>query len=405
MIRGNAGLQESFATLQVPAPFQSTAEDHTATGSGLAKVYVIDGLLDLTLSLPLPQRFDLRRSAYECLKAYFQNHPEIRLHFLRRAIDGHRAGVDETANVLTVLLRSTADTTDPYRIWFAAMITLHLLFENPTAKTLALGVTEGDASTGEEVVTSVQNVAANLVRGLKRDVDPRVLVAYLVLLASWLFEDPDAVNALLGEGSLIQDLSQPSSPNEVVQGLCALLLGIAYEFSTKDSPIPRSTLHTILASRLGRDRYLEKLGRLRSNPLMRDFEVGPQKWDLSGGMLPEVFFDQTFVDFFKDNYGRFVRAIDRDPGIEVSVVTNGVQKGISRELVDSLRARIDEQDKRIQTIEFESIALRRQLELEQMEHKKTRDTCVNDIAKMRSTTDGHQRRHEEELAYVSFRLR
>ncbi len=72
--------------------------------------------------------------------------------FLRRAIDGHKLGADENANVLTTLLRSPteASSSDPYRYWFAAVIMLHLLYENPTAKAMAMAVTEGDESSGEE---------------------------------------------------------------------------------------------------------------------------------------------------------------------------------------------------------------------------------------------------------------
>lgn len=71
----------------------------------IPKVYVIDGLLDLTLSVSSLPAFDSRMAACECIKAYFFNHAAIRKHFLRRAIDGHASGADETANVLTTVLQ------------------------------------------------------------------------------------------------------------------------------------------------------------------------------------------------------------------------------------------------------------------------------------------------------------
>lgn len=403
MIRGNAAIQESFAQLQVPSPLDGRVGDGTQKANGVAKVYVIDGLLDLTLSLASLQAFDLRLSACDCLKAYFYNHAEVRLHFLKRAIEGHNAGVDETGNVLTVLLRPSAETTtsDPYRIWFAATITFHLLFDDPAAKELAMAVTEGDAASGEEVVTSIQTVTAHLIAGLNRSDDPRILVAYLILLVGWLFENLDAVNDFLGEGSnvqiLLQATLQPRAVNEIVQGLCAVVLGVAYEFSTKDSPIPRAMLHSILGSRMGRDRYLDQLGKLRSHPLMRDYEVTPQKLDVLASGLPDVYFDRTFVDFFKDNYGRLARAIDREPGMEISVVSNGVQRGISRELVDSLRGQVEERGRALQDAETRLATLGRQLDQEQAEHKRTRDSTVIELARIKNVNEALQRHYDEGL--------
>ena len=254
LIRGNPRLQEGFAQLQVTSVLDELPEDglEGPQHNGIPKVYVIDGLLDLTLSVSSLSAFDSRLAACECIKAYFFNHPAIRKHFLRRAIDGHSSGADETANVLTTILQPLEGhiSGDPYRYWFAAVILFHLIFEDHEAKALAMSVAEGDASSGEEVVTCIQTITANLVTGFHKDADGRVLVAYLMLLCGWLFEDPDAVNDFLGEGSnvqsLVQAVLQGSGDGTIVQGLCAILLGIVYEFSTKDSPVPRGTIHPIL---------------------------------------------------------------------------------------------------------------------------------------------------------------
>ncbi|KAH8677704.1 p115 like vesicle tethering protein [Xylariales sp. PMI_506] len=352
VIRGNSKLQESFAQLQVPSviPIDANGINGRTNGTSVTLVYVIDGLLDLTLSVGLLQAFDLRIAACQCLKAYFHNHPEIRLHFLHRAIEGFNSGREETGNVLTTLMQPsimpvTSSPTDPYRHWFAAIILLHLLFDNPEAKSLAMAVTEGDAESGEEVVTSIQTITAHLIGGLSRGADDRIIVGYLMLLIGWLFNDLDGVNDFLGEGSNLQGLAQGAqhpTNSDLVRGLCAMLLGVVYEFSTKDSPIPRPALHEALLSRIPREKYIDALDKLRSHPFMRDFEVIPQKADVESGLQPDVFFDETFVYFFKDNSSRIIRAIDRDPDLEVSVLANGVQKGVSRELVDTLRGEIAE---------------------------------------------------------------
>ncbi|KAH7040086.1 p115 like vesicle tethering protein [Microdochium trichocladiopsis] len=408
IILGHPKLQEGFAQLQVPSVFetpQAPTNGNTAKPKAVPMVYVIDGLLDLVLGLPVLQAFDLRYAACQCIKAYFHNHPEIRLHFLRRAIEGHSSGADETANVLTTLLQPLDNTAslDPYRFWFAAVITFHLIFENVEGKALAMAVTEGDAESGEEVVTSIQTVTAHLLSALSRADDERIVIGYLMLLVGWLFEDLDGVNDFLNEGGYITTLAtivnparQDPTQSALVQGLCAALLGVVYEFSTKDSPVSRSTLHTVLLEKVGRDKYVDTLTKFRSQPFVRDFEVIPAKLGNSGE-LPEVFFDAQFVDFFKDNYSRLVKAIDREPGLEISVVTNGVEKGVSRELVDSLRAQLAEKDRALQDAVDESAALEAKLSVEQVENRKTKELNATEMARIRNINEAMQRHHDEDI--------
>ncbi|KAK7398750.1 Vesicle-mediated ER to Golgi transport protein [Neonectria punicea] len=410
VIRQNAALQESFAQLMVPSPLD-IGDGNTEEPKRRTQVYVIDALLDLTLCIQDLQEFDVRFAACGCLQAYFAHHAEVRLHFLARAIEGHQSGRDESSNVFTVLLQSSteASATDPYQYWFAAVITFHLLYDSPETKAKAMSLTEGDASNGEEVVTGIQTIAAHVVSGLRRGADTRILVGYLMLLLGWLFEDLDAVDDFLAEGSnvqsLIQAVSQPAAAGgELVQGLCAMLLGVAYEFSTKDSPIPRATLHFIFTSRLDRDQYLDRLSKLRSHPLLREFEVTPQKLDTSSGRVADVFFDSVFVEFFKDNYSRIARAIDRDPGMEISVVTNGVQKGISRELVDSLRSQLEEKDRAIQEAQSTMALLEGQLGQEQADHRRTKESGIVDISRIKAVNEGLQKHHGEELRKLQTQL-
>ncbi|KAK7733326.1 Vesicle-mediated ER to Golgi transport protein [Cytospora paraplurivora] len=403
IIRGNSALQENFAQLQVPSPLETKANGDGPQANGVPKVYVIDGLLDLTLCVHSLQAFDIRMAACECLKAYFYNHAGIREHFLRRAIDGHQSEIVESANVLTTLLRSPTEdsTVDPYRYWFAACIMLHLIFENATTKDLARKVTEGNEEEGEEVVTSIQIITSHLVTSLSRSDDERITIGYLMLLLCWLFEDLDGVNDLLEEGSnvqrLIQTVVKNTSSETLVQGLCAMLLGVVYEFSTKDSPVPRGTLQTLLMTNMGRDRYIDKMGRLRAHPFVRDFEMIPQKLDPSTGNLPEVYFDSMFVEFFKDNFSRILRAIDRDPGMEVSVITNGVQKGISRELVDSLRTQLDEKENALQECQASLAHLEQQLGQERADSRRFKETTSVDFIRLKALNESLQRNHEDEI--------
>ncbi|KAL8670974.1 MAG: hypothetical protein Q9168_004505 [Polycauliona sp. 1 TL-2023] len=406
LIRGNAQLQEAFAQLDVPAPNPqpplNQINGHT-NGTAAPRDNVISALLEVALVSSSLQTFDVRLACCDCIKAYMQGHIPIRLFFLRRAIEGHTSDEMEPDNILTILIQnSVSHSGDPYRLWIAAVILFHLLHEDFEAKSTAMQVTEGDAESGEEVVTCIQALAGNLISAEQTLEDERVSIAYLTILCSWLYEDHDAVNDFLSEGSIFQSIVQFVSQNNqsriLSSGLCAILLGTVYEFSTKDSPVPRDTIHQILTTRLGRERYIDQITRLREHPMIRNFEVLPQ--DLSSspsGGLPEVYFDKTFVEFVKDNFSRMVRAIDRAPGLEVPVVANGIQKGISRELVDSLKAQVDDRSQSIQKLESDVLTLERRLGQEQADHRKAQDSAATELNRIRSVNEALQRHHEEDL--------
>lgn len=412
LIRGNSSLQQKFAQCEVflvpEAPLVSTTpkvngDSHTSV-AGPVRVNVIQGLLDLALSVSKLNSFDVRLSASDCIKAYLHGHVPIRQHFLRRARDGYMSADYEADNILTILLGmgSNGRSGDPYRYWIAAVILFHLIYEDDDAKHLAMNISDGDAAQGEEVVTCIQTLSENLVAGALRDNDDRITIGYLMVLSGWLWEDPDAVNDFLGEGSNIQSLIQlviqPSPQKVLVAGLCAFLLGIIYEFSTKDSPVTRTTLHEILTYRLGREQFNDKMTKLRENPLVRDYEIMSQGLTFGQvGGLPDVYFDKTFVDFLKDNFSRVFRAMDRDPGIEISVVAKGVQKGISRELVDSLKSQLDDRTQALQKAEAECLTMERKLGQEQADHRKAKEAATIELGRIKSINDSLQKHHEEDI--------
>lgn len=406
LIRGNAALQEKFGELDVHnrQPKANGVPNDQPLANGHPGTNVIEALLKLTLEPAPLSVFEVRLAACECMKAFFTGHGGIRSHVLRRAIEGHKSGDDEIPNILTVLISppNPRVAAGPYQIWMASVLMFHLLHEESDAKAIALAVSEGNAGEGEEIITLVQNIASNVISGYQQQDDERVLVGYLMLLCGWLFEDPDAVNDFLGEGScvpsLIQAVKVSSHGKPLAAGLGTFLLGIVYEFSTKDSPIPRTELHDMLVSTLGREVYIDKLTKLRENPLLRDFEVLSQDTrSLSESGLPNVFFDKTFVEFLKDQFSRILRAIDRPPAFEVSVVSNGVQKGISRELVDSLRAQLEEKANTVRNLESEMVLLNRKLEQEELDHRRTKESSAVEIARIKQINDSLHKTYEEEL--------
>ncbi|KKK26675.1 intracellular protein [Aspergillus rambellii] len=406
LIRANTPLQERFGDVEVSwGPGEASNGVNGIKTKALPRINVIEALLKLSLEPASIQLLDARLAACECVKAFFANHNGIRVHVLGRAINGHVSGQDEIPNILSVLLTppESRGNADPYQTWMASVLMFHLVFENAEAKSVAMGVTEGDADSGEEVITCIQTIVGNLITGINRGDDERISLGYLMLLCGWLFEEPDAVNDFLGEGSSIQSLLQETkhrgASNVLVPGLSTILLGIIYEFSSKDSPIPRKTLHKLLIEQLGREQYIDRITRFRESPMIRDFEVLPQTVGASyDGGLPDIFFDRMFVEFLKDNFTRLIRAIDREPGLEISVITNGVERGVSRELVDSLKAEIEGKGHEIQKLESGLVSLRHKIEHEQAEHRKTKDSRNLESSKMQQMHESLQKRHEQELS-------
>lgn len=378
LIRGNPRMQEGFAQEQVQ-PFTSS------TTNGVTTVYVIEALLNLVLTPASNDLFDIRNAGADVIKAYFHNHPQIREHFLNRAIGGHEAG-DETQNALTILMEgSQASPGDPYRIWFAATLMFDLIFDNLPAKHTLMEVKEGDAESGEEVVTCIQTLTANLIASLQLEEDERISIAYLMLLLGWLFEDAAAVDDFLGEASSLQSLVQavlrPGTDHTINRGLCAALLGTIYEFSTRDSPVPRRELQSTLTGKLTREKYLNAITELRNHPLIRDFEVLPQRGGEGG--LPDVFFVDTCVDFLKDNFSRLIRAIDRDPNIE----QHQSHDGVDRDVVDALRGEIDGKEQSIQEFKAQLMALEQKLDQEHADHRKTQQAAEEQRTTLKRVND------------------
>lgn len=428
IIRGNSKLQERFANNQVPLVSSTVDGPPPKTDGDASKddarsrsrqrepvqqetVYVMEALLDVTLTVPKTKMFDVRSAAVECISAYFHDYTPARHHFLRHAINLHyaEAGSDDaSSNAISVLLAGPRayPRNDPYRIWFASLLALRLVFDDPEAKDTLRAVVEGDAESGEEVVTAIQVLTGNVINAYNEDDDERVVVGYLMLLCGWLFEDSASVDDFLSEGSAVQEVvkmaSRPSKDRSLSQGLAAVLLGIVYEFSTKDSPIPRRKLQPLLLDNVTRDTYTAKLTTLRSHPGLRDFEVQPQSLASapSPGMLPLVYFDAAFVEFLKDNFSRLLRSLDRNPGLEAPKP----HEGVDRDLLDDLRSQMSQKSTELEKAQSEILALESRLAAIQGDQRKATETLQSDVSRLtaeanriKSINEALQRGHEAEI--------
>jgi DNA repair exonuclease SbcCD ATPase subunit len=138
----------------------------------------------------------------------------------------------------------------------------------------------------------------------------------------------------------------------------------------------------VLTSKLGRDKYLSAITEIRHHPLVRDFEVLPKNGG-SGGSLPDIFFDEAFIDFLKDNFSRLSRAIDRDPNIE----QHQSHDGVDRDVVDTLRGERDEKEQTIQELKAQLMTLEQRIDQEQAEHRKTQQAADDQRSTLKRIND------------------
>lgn len=120
---------------------------------------------------------------------------------------------------------------DPYRPLFACLLLSHLIRNSEHAKKIAreLALPSGEGEDDEDRVTLVQGVVGNLMMASREQAESknraaregrnlsgpdaeeedwtRVVVGYLVLLCTWLWDSPKTVREFLNEGANLQVVS------------------------------------------------------------------------------------------------------------------------------------------------------------------------------------------------------
>ncbi|KAF9928458.1 hypothetical protein FBU30_002360 [Linnemannia zychae] len=213
-----------------------------------------------------------------------------------------------------------AGPIDPYNSWFATVLFSHILQNNSRAKSIALAITFGDEEHGEDPVSLIHAIAAALMVAVKSQADVRVALGYLALLCVWCYDSPKSIKDFLSEGIhlqfLIEIISPSSKEDPMVQGLAAFLLGICYEFNwEQDALISRATIQPIILSRIGLDHFAACITRVRESKPFKAavpfMVVLPS--EESGGKLPELYFDYSFVEFLKRTFENTQKSIMVSP--------------------------------------------------------------------------------------------
>lgn len=259
LVRVNQVLQTQLLAIDVPYVDLSIA---VSVQKQPQIIPVATALLNWALLTTSIHVFELRLGAQHCLSAVFEGNHDAKLNFINEQIATFKgeptlsedpsegSSTSETltsladmANLIAVLVEYDPDALlNPYKTWFACVILMHIFEDALDIRDQVAAIKIGDASLGEEVMSSIQAMSSTMVTSLKYN-EPRISIGYLMLLSFWLYEDLNAVNEFLTESSTIQSLiwliTRSGNNNSLVVSLAAILLGITYDFSSKDSPYPR----------------------------------------------------------------------------------------------------------------------------------------------------------------------
>ncbi|XP_045041079.1 general vesicular transport factor p115 isoform X1 [Desmodus rotundus] len=224
--------------------------------------------------------------------------------------------IDATGNSVSAgqLLCGGLFSTDSLSNWCAAVALAHALQENCTQKEQLLRV-QLATSIGNPPVSLLQQCTNILSQGDKidrRGSKIQTRVGLLMLLCTWLSNCPIAVTHFLHNSANVPFLTGQIAENlgeeeQLVQGLCALLLGISIYFNDNSlESYMKEKLKQLIEKRIGKENFIEKLGFISKHELYSRASQKPQPNFPS----PEcMIFDHEFTKLVKELEGVITKAI------------------------------------------------------------------------------------------------
>ncbi|XP_020038495.1 general vesicular transport factor p115 isoform X1 [Castor canadensis] len=224
--------------------------------------------------------------------------------------------IDATGNSVSAgqLLCGGLFSPDSLSNWCAAVALAHALQENATQKEQLLRV-QLATSIGNPPVSLLQQCTNILSQGDKidrRGSKIQTRVGLLMLLCTWLSNCPIAVTHFLHNSANVPFLTGQIAENlgeeeQLVQGLCALLLGISIYYNDNSlENYMKEKLKQLIEKRIGKENFIEKLGFISKHELYSRASQKPQPNFPS----PEyMIFDHEFTKLVKELEGVITKAI------------------------------------------------------------------------------------------------
>ncbi|XP_030803600.1 general vesicular transport factor p115 isoform X6 [Camarhynchus parvulus] len=250
------------------------------------------------------QPFVLRCAVLYCFQCFLYKNQkgqgEIVSTLLPSTIDGNSVSAGQ-------LLCGGLFSTDSLSNWCAAVALAHALQENGTLKEQLLRV-QLATSIGNPPVSLLQQCTNILSQGSK----VQTRVGLLMLLCTWLSNCSIAVTHFLHNPANVPFLTGQIAENlgeeeQLVQGLCALLLGISIYYNDNSlENYRKEKLKQLIEKRIGRENFIEKLGFISKHEL---YSRAAQKPQPSFSSPDHMMFDHEFTKLVKELEGVISKAI------------------------------------------------------------------------------------------------
>ncbi|XP_016531843.1 general vesicular transport factor p115-like isoform X2 [Poecilia formosa] len=296
------------------------------------------------------QPFVLRCAVLYCFQCFlFKNQKgqgEIVATLLPSTIDANSISAGQ-------LLCGGLFSADSLSNWCAAVALAHTLQDNLTQKEQLLRV-QLATSLGKPPVSLLQQ-CTNILSQTKAEKGSKVQtrVGLLMLLCTWISNCPIAVTHFLHNQENVPFLTAQISENlgedeRLVQGLCALLLGICIYYNDNSlENYTKEKLKQLIEKRIGKENFVEKLGFITKHELYSRAALKPQPIFPS----PEqMLFDHEFTRLVKELEGLITKAVHKSS--EEEEKEEEVKKTLEQHdnIVTQYKELIREQDAQIQEL-------------------------------------------------------
>ncbi|GAA6233792.1 general vesicular transport factor p115 isoform X3 [Lates japonicus] len=251
-------------------------------------------------------------------------------------------------------------SADSLSNWCAAVALAHALQDNLTQKEQLLRV-QLATSLGKPPVSLLQQCTNILSQGSK----VQTRVGLLMLLCTWISNCPIAVTHFLHNQENVPFLTAQISENlgedeRLVQGLCALLLGICIYYNDNSlENYTKEKLKQLIEKRIGKENFVEKLGFITKHELYSRAAQKPQPVFPS----PEqMLFDHEFTKLVKELEGVITKAVHKSS--EEEKKEEEVKKTLEQHdnIVTQYKELIREQDAQIQELKEQVASMTAQSE-------------------------------------------
>uniref|UniRef100_UPI00398EDA2C general vesicular transport factor p115 isoform X4 n=1 Tax=Pristiophorus japonicus TaxID=55135 RepID=UPI00398EDA2C len=252
------------------------------------------------------QPFVLRCAVLYCFQCFLYKNQKGQAEIVATLLP---ATIDANSISAGQLLCGGLFSTDSLSNWCAAVALAHALQDNSIQKEQLLRV-QLATSLGNPPVSLLQQCTNILSQGSK----VQTRVGLLMLLSTWMTNCPIAVNHFLHNQTNVPFLTAQISENlgeeeQLVQGLCALLLGICIYYNENSlENYTKEKLKQLIEKRIGKEIFIENLAYISKHEL---YSRAGQKPQPSYSSPEQMLFDHEFTKLVKELEVLIIKAVQK----------------------------------------------------------------------------------------------